>query len=183
MKIKYDYETKITEIEKKFIDHNHDKCITTPEFITLAVDVFNARLGQASLITKTDFDAKLLSLYRKITTNKSKHLLSQNELKKLKTFDSIYFRGKSHFEEDGTQNYVVFQPVQRYFKRIAGVGNGNHIYYWKSKGLSDERIDSIKISHYGITPYLSYYGINKIRVKSDGDCSKQAPGSIVTEEW
>ena len=49
--------------------------------------------------------------------------------------------------------------------------------------MSDERIDSIKISDYGITPYLSYYGINKIRVKSDGDCSKQAPGSIVTEEW
>ena len=119
----------------------------------------------------------------KITTNKSKHLLLQNELKKLKTFDSIYFRGKSHFEEDGTQNYVVFQPVQRYFKRIAGVGNGNHIYYWKSKGLSDERIDSIKISDYGITPYLSYYGINKIRVRFDGVCSKQAPGSIVMDGW
>ena len=110
-------------------------------------------------------------------------MLLQNELKKLKTFDSIYFRGKSHFEEDGTQNYVVFQPVQRYFKRIAGVGNGNHIYYWKSKGLSDERIDSIKISDYGITPYLSYYGINKIRVRFDGVCSKQVPGSIVMEGW
>ena len=32
----------------------------------------------------------------------------------------------------------------RYFKQIAGVGNGNYIYYWKSKGLSDERINSIK---------------------------------------
>ena len=48
--------------------------------------------------------------------------------KKLKTFDLSYFRGNSHFEEDGTQNYLVFQPIYRYFKRIAGVGSGNYIY-------------------------------------------------------
>ena len=38
--------TKITEIENKLNDHNHDKYITTPEFNTLAADVFNARLAQ-----------------------------------------------------------------------------------------------------------------------------------------
>ena len=69
------------------------------------------RLAQANLITKTDFDAKLLSLNRKITANKSKHLLVENELNKLETFDSSYFIGKSHFEEDGVQNYLVFQPI------------------------------------------------------------------------
>ena len=100
---KTDYDTKITEIEKKLTDHNHDKYITTPEFDTLAASVFNARLAQANLITKTDFDAKLSSLNRKFTANKSKHLLVENELKKLKTFDSNYFRGKTYFEEDGTQ--------------------------------------------------------------------------------
>ena len=102
--------------------------ITTPEFNTLAADVFNARLAQADLITKTDFNAKLSSLNRKITSNKSKHLLVENELKKLKTFDSSSFIGKSHFEEDGTQ-HLVFQPIYRYFKRITGVDNGNYIYY------------------------------------------------------
>ena len=129
-------------------------------------------------MTKTDFDAKLSSLNRKITSNKSKHLLVENELKKLKTFDSIYFRGKSHFEEDGTQEYLVFQPMQRYFKRIAGVGNGNRIYYWKSKGLSDERINSIKTSDYGINSYLSYHDTIEINVKFDGGCLKQDPGSL-----
>ena len=94
-------DTKISESEKKLTDHNHNKYITTPEFNTLAA-VFNARLAQANLITKTDFDAKLSSLNRKITSNKSKHLLVENELKKLKTFDSSYFIGKSHYEEDGT---------------------------------------------------------------------------------
>ena len=67
---------------------------TTPEFNTLAADVFNARSLQANLITKKDFDAKLSSLNRKITASKLKDLLVENDLKKLKIFDSIYFRGK-----------------------------------------------------------------------------------------
>ena len=62
-----------------------------------------------------------------MTSNKTKHLLVENELKKLKTFDSSYFIGKSHFEVDGTKYWLVFQPMYRYFKRIVGVGNGNHI--------------------------------------------------------
>ena len=54
-----------------------------------------------------------------MTQNKTKQLLVENGFKKLKTFDSIYFRRKSHFEEDGTQNYLIFQPMQRHFKLIA----------------------------------------------------------------
>ena len=61
---------------------SHDKYIRTSGFNTLAVDVFNARLAQANLITKTDFDIKLSSLGRKTTANESK--LVENELKKLK---------------------------------------------------------------------------------------------------
>ena len=98
---KTDYNTKVTEIENKLNDNNHDKYITTPEFNILAADVVNARLAQVNLITIADFDAKLSSLNRKITANKSKHLLVENKLKKLKTFDSSYFIGNSHFKEDG----------------------------------------------------------------------------------
>ena len=92
-------------------------------------------------------------------------------MKKLKTFDSSYFIAKSHFEEDGTQT-LVFQPMCRYFKRIAGVGNANYIYYWQSKGLSDERINYIRISNHRITPNLDYYG-TKTRVEFSGSCLKQ----------
>ena len=76
-----------------------------------------------------------MSLNRKITRNKSKHLLVENKLNKLKTSDSSYFIGKSRFGEDGTQNYLVFQPMYRYFKMIT---NTDYILSWKSKGLSDE---------------------------------------------
>ena len=109
-------------------------------------------------MTKTDFDAKLSSLNIKITSNKSKHLLAENELKELKTFDSSYFIGKSHFEEDGTQNYLVFQPMYIYFKRTAGVKNDSYIYYLQSKGLPDEKINSITTFNHSITPNLDYYG-------------------------
>ena len=74
------------------------------------------------MITKTDLDDKLSSLKRKITTNKTKDLLVENELNKLKTFDSSYFIGKSHFEEDGTQNYFAFQLINKYFKVIVNTG-------------------------------------------------------------
>ena len=77
---KTDYNTKITEIENKLNNHNHDEYIDTSEFNKLVGDVFNVRIAQANLITKTDFDAKLLSLNRKNTQNKSKHSLVENEL-------------------------------------------------------------------------------------------------------
>ena len=76
---KADYNTKISEIENKFNDNSHDKYITTPEFNTLEARVFNARLAQANLVTKTDFDTRLRSLSKRITSNKTKHLLVENE--------------------------------------------------------------------------------------------------------
>ena len=112
---KTDYNTKITEIEKKLTDYDHNKYITTPEFNAVAASVFNARLVQVNLITKTD-DVKLSSLNRKITANKSKHLLVENELKKLKESALLIFVGNLAFDgSDGSQAYLIFQPLQRYF--------------------------------------------------------------------
>ena len=90
-------------------------------------------------------------------------------MKKLKTFDSSYFIGKSYFEEDGTQNYLVFQPISRYFKIIA---NTDYVSSWKSKGLSNESITPPTTSNNSLTPALSYYG-TKIRLKFTGSCLKQ----------
>ena len=72
-------------MKKKITDHNQDKCITTLEFNNLAARVFTARLAQANLLSKTDIDAKLQDISKRITSNKFKHLLVENELKKLKT--------------------------------------------------------------------------------------------------
>ena len=160
---------KITEIDIKLYNHNHDKYITTPEFNTLAADYFNVRLAQGNLITKTDFDAKLLSLNIKITRNKTKNLLVENELNKLKSFDSSYFIGKIHLEEDGTQNYLVFQPINKYFKVI---DNADYVSSWKSKGLSAESIKPPTTFDNSLTPAINYYG-TKVRVKFTRSCLKQ----------
>ena len=83
---KTNYNTKVTEIENELPDHNHDKHITTPEFNKLTAENFAARLKQANLVTNTDFYDKLKSLNQKINSNKTKHLLVENEFKKLQTF-------------------------------------------------------------------------------------------------
>ena len=84
---------KVTEIENKLNNHNHDKYITTTEFNTLAVDVFNARLSQANLVTKTIFDNTVSSLNSKIAENKTKNESTENELKTTKNswFELFYW--------------------------------------------------------------------------------------------
>ena len=91
-------------------------------------------------------------------------------MNKIKTFDSDYFIGKSHFGEDGTQNYLVFQPMYRYFKMFTSTDN---ISSGKSKGLSHESIKPPTSSDNSLNPALDYYGI-KIRVKFTASCLKQS---------
>ena len=105
----------------------------------------------------------------RVTSNKSRHLQFENEPQNLQKIEAAYFRGKSHFEEDGTQIYLVFQPIYRYFKKIA---DGDYIYFWKSKGLCNGRLNSITASNYEITLELSFYG-TKTRVEFNGSCLKQ----------
>ena len=88
-------------------------------------------------------------------------------MNKLKTFDSSYFIGKSHFEEDGRQKYLVFQPINKYFKLNI---NTFYILSWQSKGLSTETIDPPATN---LSPLIDYVG-NKIRVKFTGSCFKRS---------
>ena len=105
---------------------NHDKYIDTSKFNNLAANVFNERLAQANLISKTDFDAKLSSLNRKITANKTRHFLNDNDLS--------YYHGKQYFDEgSGKQSYLVFLPINKYFKLNSVVDAADYVLSWKSK--------------------------------------------------
>ena len=78
-------------------------------------------------------------------------------MNKLKTFDLSYFICKNYFEEDGAQNYLVFQPIIRYFK-VNMINNvTNYVFSWKSKGFSDNTIKLHNISNNSLTPGISYY--------------------------
>ena len=114
-------------------------------------------------LVEKNFHDKLRSSNQKINSNKIKHLAVENWFTKLKTFDSSHFIGKSHFEEDYLV-HKVFQPMYRYFKRVRGVGSGNHIYFWRYKGLFDENITA---------PTTSDYKLNKLRGEFNGSCFKQ----------
>ena len=142
-------------------------------YFRLFKDVFSARIAQANLITKTDFDSKLSNPNRKIAKNKTDHLILivPNELNKLKTFDSNYFIGKTYFE-DGSQNYLIFQPIVRYFK-VNRITNTDYILSWKSKWLSPESIKPPITSDNSLTPELNYYG-TKTRVKFNGSYLEQS---------
>ena len=78
---KNDFDAKIAEFESKYVSNTG----------------FDSKLAQANIITKINFDTKIIEL--------------ENNIKRLQTFDLSYFRGKSYFEEDGGQNYLVFQPI------------------------------------------------------------------------
>ena len=156
---KTDYDKKITDIEKKLTDHNHDKCIDTSKFNTLAANVFNARVAQASLIAKTDFDAKLSSLNREITANKTRHFLNDNDLS--------YYRGKNYFDEDGALNYFVFQPLWKYLE-VDHVSNITYILSWKSRRFHDTKIKANATNNYLLNPQINIYNMGNIRTKFNG---------------
>ena len=86
---KIDYNAKISEIEKKVTGNNHDKCITTSECNSLTVKKFAARLAQANLVIKRDFDTKLISLNKTINSNKKKTFTRWKWINKTK---SIWFK-------------------------------------------------------------------------------------------
>ena len=62
--LKSDYDIKIREIENKYVSNTG----------------FESKLAQANVISKRNFDAKIIEI--------------EKNIRKLQTFDSNYFRGK-----------------------------------------------------------------------------------------
>ena len=106
----------------------------------------------------------MITLYQALIVK----LLRIKQKTSLLKIDLSYFIGKSYFEEDGAQNYLVFQPIRRYFKIIR-----KYISSWKSKGLSDETITPYATSDNSLTPLIDYYD-SKVRVKFNKGCLKQS---------
>ena len=62
----------------------------------------------------------------RITSNKTKHFLIENELTKLSNFDPAYFRAKNYFDDDGIPNYLDFQSKSRCFEKNIKTKNISH---------------------------------------------------------
>ena len=66
----------------------------------------------------------------------------------------------------------------RYLK-LAYTNDNNHILSWKSKGLSNLEIDSIKTNDYLLNPYIDTYDNNKIRIRFNGSFLNRFPPTIL----
>ena len=97
---------KVTETENETPDTSH--FINTQEFYRLTKISLDVRMKEAekSLASKTELTNAL-------------DLRDKNRGKKKEKFWKFYsshFLGKRHFEDDGMENYLVFQPVYLFFK-------------------------------------------------------------------
>ena len=80
---------KSSEVENKIPDL--PKYITIVKFNKFTKGNFTARLKQADLVTKADFDNKLTCSNRKIiTSNEIKHLEVQKKINTLKKNDNLF---------------------------------------------------------------------------------------------
>ena len=111
----------------------------------------------------------LLKLINFLVTIKNKKQKNTIKNKKIQAFDSSYFHGKSHFEGDGTQTYLVFQPVHKCFKRLT---NSNKIVMWKSRRFLGESIKSPATTDNVLSLRMLSSG-TKLQVKIDGSCLNQ----------
>ena len=113
---------------------------------------------QADLVNKTDFDNKLTSFNRRITSNKTKHLEIQKKLNSLITKDHNFFLGRIYFtSNDGSQNTFVYQPTLGVLELKKDKAT-DYILSWKSKEVFNYKLKplytaflkSIKLSEYRI---------------------------------
>ena len=97
-------------------------------------------------------------------------MLVENEQKKLQKFDAAYFRGKTQFEEDGTQNCGFF--FNQYTDILKGLQVLVVVIIYTFGNLKVSLMKVLILLLHSITPELSFYG-TKTRVEFNGSCLKQ----------
>ena len=109
-------------------------------------------------MSKTDFDNKLTSFNKRITSNEIKHLEVQNKLNSLITKDYNFLLCRVYFTiNDESQNTFVYQRTLNTLE-LKKVKDTVYVLSWKSKGAYNSKLKplytaflhSIKLSEYRI---------------------------------
>ena len=146
--------TEVTAVENKI--PNASNLVTKTDYDAEITKIKNDYVTNAALDTrhkdllqKTTFESELKKVDDKVSVNSSKVLSYEHKLKQKEDTvndlerDASYFRGKNYFGDDGMQNYFVFQPMYKYFKKVIdSTDNTVYVNYWQSKGLSDGKINA-----------------------------------------
>ena len=100
---KQNFNKKLKMLIKKIPDTSN--FIATQEFNRLTKIIFHARMAEASkkLATKKQIE-NALDIENKSTV----------KMKQLQIFDLSYFIGKSYFDDDGSESYLIFQTAFKY---------------------------------------------------------------------
>ena len=108
---KIDCNVKISDIENKYI--------TSADYYKFTKDIVDNSIKSKHLVDKFAI-AGFINNANLDKKKKAATLATKVELKAkkdkiitLQAFDSSYFQGKNHFEDDGTQNYLMFQSMYR----------------------------------------------------------------------
>ena len=129
---------KISEVENKIPDHA--KYITTQEFNNLTAENFTARLKQANLVSKTDFDKKLISFGKRIMSNKTKYLEIQKKVDSLTTKYYKLFLGRMYYTtNDESQNMFIYQSTLDTLELKKDKG-ADYVLSYKSKGVYNSKL-------------------------------------------
>ena len=113
-------------MERKITDRDHDKYITSPEFNTrkICCKIIISKFARKSYITnfeeKTDFADNLTDVNKKVTSNKTKHVLVENEFKKYRQLTQVLLLVKVTLiimEQNFSTN--IYQFLTKYFNQSA----------------------------------------------------------------
>ena len=89
----------------------------------------------------------------------------------MKTFDSSLFIGQSYFNNDGSQNYLIFQPIYKTITIFFVLPDTN--LEWESKRLSNEKFTSPYTANKSLFSKLVWMNNSRIRLEFKGNCLKQ----------
>ena len=92
----------------------------------------------------------------------------------MQTFESSLFIGKSYFNNDGSRNYLILQPLYYTLKRV---GDTEKVVSWKSKGFSTKKLTTPTTTGYTLSPPINWYKNSKFCLIFKGSCLKQKGGS------
>ena len=153
--------------------------IATQEFNKLTSKTFAARLAQANVTSKkgiANFRKKTFwwwtkKLNKEVTSNKTKHVLIENEFEKIQKIDSSLFIGQSVFGNDGPKYFLKFQSINKTATNFFGLPKT--ITESESKRLSDENTKPPFSSNYSLSPKLVWMNSSRIRIEFKGSSLKQ----------
>ena len=96
------------------------KNFTTSDFNKFTSNALDATITKKKLINESDLDRKIKEEITTLAT-KAELKAEQDKMVKLQTYDLSLFIGQGYFINDGSQNYLVFQPIYKTITTFSGL--------------------------------------------------------------